>query len=358
MNTNLTCKLLMITVLIIVTILGDPSSHQAAAQGGVNLRLPFNGTRRLTAYIDHRSPTYGSDTYSNIVVYNGEDRIPCADCGQVWTTQGPYCYNGHNGTDYSLNREPVLAAASGKVTFRDWRSDDYGNSIRIDHGNGYQTWYSHLENFSVPLNSQVIAGQQIGVSGNTGVNQPYHLHFEVRRNGNVTDPFGWRGSGQDPLAGGAVCLWGDGQCTAIVVEDESEWFYKYGTGWDWDCHGNGWTMRLVANKKTSESAYARWHPDLPYAGPYAVFAFIPAVHATTTNARYTIHDKDGDHIIPISQLDYSDEWIYWGSYDFWDGTFGYVYLNNATDESDGSTEVSFDSIKFRQFRVYLPVVAP
>lgn len=94
MKTQSIAKLLIsAATLIIITILGDSLRHQAAAQGGINLRLPFNGTRRLTAYVDHRSPTYGNDTYSNIVVYTGEDRSPCVDCGQAWTTQGPYCYN-------------------------------------------------------------------------------------------------------------------------------------------------------------------------------------------------------------------------------------------------------------------------
>jgi hypothetical protein len=215
---------------------------------------------------------------------------------------------------------------------------------------------SHLAAFSVNLNDVVAAGQQIGLSGNTGQNQPYHLHFEVRHGGNVTDPFGWRGNWSDPLPSGpAICLWGDGQCSEIVVEDESDWFYKYGTGWDWDCHGNGWTMRRVANRQTSESAYARWRPDLPYTGPYAVFAFVPAVHATTTNARYIVHDRAGDHPVSINQLSYSDEWVYLGSYDFWDGILGYVYLDNATGEANGSSEVCFDTIKFRQFRVYIPI---
>jgi murein DD-endopeptidase MepM/ murein hydrolase activator NlpD len=354
MNTKHGFRLLGITILIIVIIMGDPLSRQATAQGNVNLRLPFDGTHRLTAYVDHRSPNYTYD--GNVLVYNGEERLNCANWGDTWTNQGPYCYDGHNATDYSLYREPVLAAASGKVTFRDWRSNDYGNSIRIDHGNGYETWYSHLESFSVALNSDVVAGQQIGISGNTGLNQPYHLHFEVHHNGNVTDPFGWRGSGQDPLAESAVCPWGDGQCTAIVIEDESDWFYKYGTGWDWDCHGNGWTLRRVANKNTSETAYARWRPDLPYAGPYAVYAFVPAVHATTRNAEYVINDRSGDHSVRIIQDDFSDQWVYLGSYDFWDSIINYIYLDNATGEANSSTEVCFDSEKFQQFRVYLPAV--
>ncbi len=89
MNTQSIAKLLISVTLIIITILGDSLRHEVMAQGGISLRIPFNGTRKLTAYVDHRSPIYGNDTYSNIVVYNGEDRIPCVDCGQAWTTQGP-----------------------------------------------------------------------------------------------------------------------------------------------------------------------------------------------------------------------------------------------------------------------------
>jgi murein DD-endopeptidase MepM/ murein hydrolase activator NlpD len=348
-------RLLSIAILVIALAVSGLLGSDVEAQGGIRLRQPFAGTYRLTAYVDHRSPDYTYD--GNVVVYNGEERLDCPDCGEAWTNQGPYCYDGHNATDYALpGNTPVLAAASGRVTFRGWRSTYYGNSIRIDHGNGYETWYSHLDAFSVNLNDVVAAGQQIGLSGNTGQNQPYHLHFEVRHGGNVTDPFGWRGNWSDPLPSGpAICLWGDGQCSEIVVEDESDWFYKYGTGWDWDCHGNGRTMRRVANRQTSESAYARWRPDLPYTGPYAVFAFVPAVHATTTNARYIVHDRAGDHPVSINQLSYSDEWVYLGSYDFWDGILGYVYLDNATGEANGSSEVCFDTIKFRQFRVYIPI---
>ena len=354
MKANHLLKRVVTIVLIIVAILGDPLGHQAVAQGGVNLRLPFNGIHRVTAYVDHRSPDYTYD--SNVVVYTGEERLNCVDCGVAWTNQGPYCYDGHNAVDYSLYREPVLAAASGKVTFRDWRSNDYGNSIRIDHGNGYQTWYSHLESFSVSLNAEVVAGQQIAVSGNTGANQPYHLHFEVRHNGNVTDPFGWRGSTEDPLAERAVCLWSDGQCSEIVVEDESAGCTKTGAGWNWDCHGNSWTMRWVTNRNTSQTAYANWRPLSPYGGPYAVEVFVAAVHHSTGAAKYTVYDKDGYHDVIIPQNNFTDTWASLGTYNFWGNIIDNVYLNNATNESDSSKDVCFDTIKFRQFRVYLPTV--
>ena len=351
-------RFLSIAILDIVFAISGLFGSEAEAQGGIRLRQPFAGTYRLTAYVDHRSPDYTYD--GNVVVYNGEERLDCPDCGEAWTDQGPYCYDGHNATDYALpGNTPVLAAASGRVTFRGWRSTYYGNSIRIDHGNGYETWYSHLAGFSVNLNDTVAAGQQIGLSGNTGQNQPYHLHFEVRHNGNVTDPFGWREDWSDPLSGGtAVCLWGDDQCFEVVVEDESDWFYKYETGWDWDCHGNGWTMRRVANQtfESDNAPYGRWRPHLPYRGLYAVYAFIPAVHATTTNAQYIVQDRYHTSNVPVNQLNHSDEWVYLGTYDFWEGQLGSVKLSNVTGEADHSREVGYDSIKFVQYRVHLPIM--
>lgn len=346
-------RFLSIAILAIVLAISGLFGSEAEAQGGIRLRQPFAGTYRLTAYVDHRSPNYTYD--GNVVVYNGEERLNCPDCGEAWTSQGPYCYDGHDGTDYALPcGTPVLAAAADTVTFVGW---EYGYTIKIDHGNGYSTWYAHLQpnSFLVSVGEEVTSGQQIALSGTSGTGA-CHLHFGIYHSGAPTDPFGWRGNWSDPLSDGpAICLWGDSQCFEVVVEDESDWFYKYGTGWDWDCHGNGWTMRRVANRQTSESAYARWRPDLPHTGPYAVFAFVPAVHATTTNAKYIVHDRDGDHPVSISQLSYSDEWVYLGSYNFWKGILGYVYLDNATGEDNGSREVCFDSIKFRQFRVYIPI---
>jgi hypothetical protein len=245
------------------------------------------------------------------------------------------------------------------VTFRDWRSGSYGYSIRIDHGNGYQTWYSHLNDFSVNLYDDVTAGQQIGLSGNSGQDQPYHLHFEVRHDGDETDPFGWRGDWPDPLGETAICLWGDGQCSEIAVEDGSSHFYdyEYGPEWQWDCHGNGWTMLYLTNEETGPAyTYARWRPDLPHDGPYSVSAFVPAIHATTANATYRVSSKNGDHYVTIIQNDYSDEWVSLGGYDFWDGIVGYVRLDGVTGEDSATTEVGFDTVKARYFGSYIPVM--
>lgn len=222
-------KLPMIIALVITLTMGEFLSTKAKAQEGVNLREPFSGTRRWTSYLDHRSPNYTQD--GRMVPYFGEDRGNCPDAGGAWdpTTQGPYCYDGHDGTDYSMPcGTPVLAAAAGTVSFvGQW----YGFSVWIDHANGYSTRYAHLTTNSNTVNvgDQVSAGQQIALSGMTGTDA-CHLHFGTYHNNQVTDPFGWRGSWPDPLAVDAVCLWADTQCTDIIVEDESAWFSQSGMG--------------------------------------------------------------------------------------------------------------------------------
>jgi len=116
-------------ILAIVLVCSGLFGSKVEAQESIRLRQPFAGTYRLTAYVDHRSPNYTYD--EKVVVYNGEERLNCPACGEAWTNQGPYCYDGHNATDYALpSNTPVLAAATGRITFRGWRSASYGNSIR------------------------------------------------------------------------------------------------------------------------------------------------------------------------------------------------------------------------------------
>ena len=82
----------------------------------------------------------------------------------------------------------VQATMQGRVTTTSFLGD-YGNSITIDHGGGWETTYSHLQRFSVRVGDCVNAGDQIAPVGMTGLTQRPHLHFEILRAGRNVDPF-------------------------------------------------------------------------------------------------------------------------------------------------------------------------
>ncbi len=95
-------------------------------------------------------------------------------------TQGLHGWNGIDiGTPIGT---PILAAASGEIIVArpaGWNGG-YGKYIVISHYNGTQTVYGHLSQLFVSDGEQVVQGQVIGLSGNTGNSTGPHLHFEVR----------------------------------------------------------------------------------------------------------------------------------------------------------------------------------
>lgn len=125
-------------------------------------------------------------------------------CGTLTT-------DGHDGIDIRLRTMrdmeqgyAVLAAAGGVVLrLRDGEPDvsirdrgdangrDAGNGVVIDHGNGWETQYSHLKRGSLAVRpgQQVAAGDRLGLVGMSGNSEFPHLHFSVRLRGKPIDPF-------------------------------------------------------------------------------------------------------------------------------------------------------------------------
>ena len=94
----------------------------------------------------------------------------------------------HQGVDYTIPEgSRVFATADGRVKEIASRSTA-GRTIVIDHGNGYETSYSHLLAVNVRRGQEVRRGDIIGLSGNTGLSIAPHLHYEVRHNGMRVDP--------------------------------------------------------------------------------------------------------------------------------------------------------------------------
>jgi murein DD-endopeptidase MepM/ murein hydrolase activator NlpD len=94
----------------------------------------------------------------------------------------------HAGIDIDANAgDPITAAADGVVSFSGWRNG-YGNTIQIDHGNGFKTLYAHNSSNLVKAGDVVRGGQLIGKVGSTGRSTGAHLHFEVTLNGRQVNP--------------------------------------------------------------------------------------------------------------------------------------------------------------------------
>ena len=97
-------------------------------------------------------------------------------------------YRMHTGIDVSApTGTRINAAANGYVRFVGWMGG-YGNTIIIDHGNGYSTLYAHISRFRVHQGQFVSVNQHIADVGSTGMAASPHLHFEIRRNNVAVDP--------------------------------------------------------------------------------------------------------------------------------------------------------------------------
>ena len=103
----------------------------------------------------------------------------------------------HNGVDWAApTGTPILAVAAGRVT-RAGDGGGYGNVVYLDHGNGVETRYAHMNAFAKGLKKgkQVAAGDVIGFVGTTGRSTGPHLHFELRSDGQPLDPLTYAGGG-------------------------------------------------------------------------------------------------------------------------------------------------------------------
>jgi hypothetical protein len=87
----------------------------------------------------------------------------------------------HNGIDINLETgDTVRACWSGKVRYAKWNEGGFGNLVIVRHYNGLETFYAHLSKLLVAPNTEVQAGDILGLGGNTGHSRGSHLHFEVR----------------------------------------------------------------------------------------------------------------------------------------------------------------------------------
>jgi len=195
--------------------LEEAISAPRPAAGGAFLTLPFVGPHYVTSIFDHCSPNYVPDGL--VCRYDGLTKLAGGFDETGPPSQAWLFYDGHDGLDYGLYYENVVAAADGRVVYADWNRPGcatcgYGQEVRIDHGNGITTRYAHLSKILVGDGQQVRRGQVIGISGNTGASTGEHLHFGAYLTAGFIplDPYGWSGDGADPWAHDVGNLWQGG----------------------------------------------------------------------------------------------------------------------------------------------------
>lgn len=95
----------------------------------------------------------------------------------------------HHGIDFA-GREGsnIVAVAYGMVSWTGKRSG-YGNTVEIDHGNGYISRYAHNKSLLVNMGDKIAKGQTIALMGSTGRSTGPHVHFELLREGRTINPY-------------------------------------------------------------------------------------------------------------------------------------------------------------------------
>ena len=124
--------------------------------GNATWLVPCNYTSITSPFGTRVSPTTGASTY-----HQGVD----LDTGTGW---------------------PVYATRAG-IAYTSYGSAA-GNYVTIDHRDGYKSIYMHLSGFSISNGSMVSAGQQIGLTGSSGVSTGDHLHFGISYQGRYVNP--------------------------------------------------------------------------------------------------------------------------------------------------------------------------
>jgi len=350
----------------------------------------------ITSFVDHSSPNYSNN--QEIVLFSGKI-LPSADAESSSVYAGYNAYDGHNGWDLSIKNcvsrtsNNILATANGRVIENHSNTTDtsdpnrfYGNYLILGHNLDvsnddlqnniiryeYYTRYAHLKDpSSFAEETDVQAGDAIGVEGGTGgpITYATHLHFDVKKiiyekNGDdleeipiITDPMGWWGStddGDDEVKSDPWASNTNGTSSEWLWESKQKVDNEDQSFFDFNKTGSRWVIQKDKGKEIAEGGsalytnamlepenkwdnWAWWTGNLPEAGKYKVYAYIPTYTVegkdVTEKAKYYIYHSTGRTEKIINQSDSQGKWAFLGEYTFEKGPKGAVRLvDEVTNE--------------------------
>jgi murein DD-endopeptidase MepM/ murein hydrolase activator NlpD len=184
---------------------------QKVGAGGLDERVDFTSSSSVNSLLNNLQSTANQaerelrlqiSSYEAVRTAYDQNKIRFAHLPAIKPMDGFYNPHGfgmrshpilnivrmHEGLDI-INEvgSPVYASAEGIVNFVG-RKGDYGITVDIDHGYSLKTLYGHLSKVLVHEGQKVKRGQLIARSGNTGLSDGPHLHYEVRLNGVAQNP--------------------------------------------------------------------------------------------------------------------------------------------------------------------------
>lgn len=110
--------------------------------------------------------------------------------GRLTSAFGRRWGRNHDGIDIGAKTgTPIYATDNGIVIESEYQSNGYGNIVKIDHQNGYVSYYAHCSKLYAKVGDVVAKGDLIAAVGNTGRSTGPHLHFEIRYNDVVKNPY-------------------------------------------------------------------------------------------------------------------------------------------------------------------------
>lgn len=292
-----------------------------------------------------------------------------------WNRRSASCAAGY----LEDNGQEVRPVASGTVTRADCTDPSgYGCQVQVTHSNGLRSRYAHLSAVSVSVNAAVTTATKLGEVGCSGLAScGPHLHLSLLQSVNgtyyskcngplnrTTCPNGEAKSGVQTVkpspmvtASGSTNLQ-DGGCYTVGSGG--------GTGWsqtidntDAACtlggpsqywypvsgYGINGSMHYTWNAQSSGSNFVFWNFSIPTSANYKLQVYIPSNHATTTSARYYVHNGTiwlGPYT--VNQNNYFNQWVDLATVYLPAGTRT-LHLTDVTGEATGTKKVGADAAR-------------